>query len=236
MAELEHLAPADLVGLYSGCLSALTEGRPHATAVLDLVPPCLLLIPPGAPESASQGDGGARCAADAVEGGDGAPHGTPPAEASACHRQAAVHRLLHAEWRADQVGALLAVAREIRLRPAEAKEAVRKAINCARCAGGVSVPLLGVGLHARRAAVAQGCLKATHDPPMRVWGVAWRGMGKLIVPPCMRRAHACRPAPMPPAAAQDRRASAAAARAVPSAARVGRGRARVRGRQDHRPV
>ena len=41
---------------------------------------------------------------------------------------------------------------------------------------------------------------------------------------------------LPPAAAQDRRASAAAARAVPSAARVGRGRARVRGRQDHRPV
>ncbi|GBF90249.1 hypothetical protein Rsub_03382 [Raphidocelis subcapitata] len=134
MAELEHLAPADHVGLYSGCLSALAEGRPHATAVLELVPPCLLLIPPGAPESASQGDGGGRSAADAVDGGDGAPQGTPPTEASACHRQAAVHRLLHAEWRPEQVGALLSVVREIRLRPPEAREAVRKAISCVRTA------------------------------------------------------------------------------------------------------
>jgi hypothetical protein len=82
MAELEHLSPQDRVRLSGCCLSGLEEGRPHATAVLQLLPPCLLLIPPGAAGGGSQG-GGTPAAADAVEG---AQPGTPPAEPSSAHR------------------------------------------------------------------------------------------------------------------------------------------------------
>jgi hypothetical protein len=83
MAELEHLSHSDRLRVASTCLAGFEEGGPHAAAALELVPPCLLLIPPGAPEGASQGGG--RCAADAVDGG-GAPMGTPPAEPSLAHR------------------------------------------------------------------------------------------------------------------------------------------------------
>jgi hypothetical protein len=104
-AELEHLAPQDRIRLSSCCLTGLEEGRPHACAALELLPPCLLLIPPGVPDTPSQGGAGAgaRSAADAVDG-DGAPQGTPPTEPSVAHRDSALHRLLHAEWRVEQVG------------------------------------------------------------------------------------------------------------------------------------
>lgn len=104
MGELEHLAPPDRIRLASCCVSGFEEGRPHAAAVLELLPPCLLLIPPGAPEGGSQGGGERAAAADAVDGG-GAPEGTPPAEPSALHRDTALHRLLHAEWRPEQARA-----------------------------------------------------------------------------------------------------------------------------------
>lgn len=85
MAELEHLAPPDRIRLSSCCLSGLEEGRTHACTVLELLPPCLLLIPPGAPDSASQGPQLGRSAADALDG-EGAVQGTPPTEPSAAHR------------------------------------------------------------------------------------------------------------------------------------------------------
>lgn len=155
MAELEHLAPPDRIRLANACLSGFEEGRGHALLVLELLPPCLHLIPPGLTEGGSQGTGG-EGPAGAVDGA-GAPQGTPPAEPSSAHRcaaphacsagqaelggdwgwdcgkcctarhlgaaacrnlsatfcrtpatpcasrDAALHRLLHAEWRADQV-------------------------------------------------------------------------------------------------------------------------------------
>jgi len=132
-AELEHLTPTDRIRLSSCCLSGFEEGRAHACSVLELLPPCLLLIPPGAPDSASQGRQG-RSVADALEEEGGGAQGTPPAEPSVAHRDSALHRLLHAEWRADQVGALLAVVRDVPLTPAQAKEVIRKAVKCARTA------------------------------------------------------------------------------------------------------
>lgn len=84
MAELEHLEPADRARICSCCLTGLEEARPHACTVLELLPPCLLLIPPGAPTSASQ-EASQRGAVDALEG-EGVHQGTPPMEPSMAHR------------------------------------------------------------------------------------------------------------------------------------------------------
>jgi hypothetical protein len=81
MAELEHLTPVDRKRLAASCLSGLEEARNHAAAVLELLPPCLLLIPP----EARDGSGSGRSVADAVEG-EAAPLGTPPLEPSLAHR------------------------------------------------------------------------------------------------------------------------------------------------------
>ena len=142
MAELEHLAPRDRVRLAGACVTGFEEGRQHATTVLELLPPCLSLILPGVgvggagDESGGMGAGGdegdGASQADGVDGGAGGGGGSALLGAPGAHRDAALHRLLHADWRPEQVGALLAVLRDAAPTPQQAQAAIAKAVRCAR--------------------------------------------------------------------------------------------------------
>jgi hypothetical protein len=132
-AELEHLEPRGRMRLVSACLAAYESGARHSLDLLDLVPPALRLI-----RAVDVGGGGGddgdnssqQQAAHDTQQEQQQQQGQQPCDA---HRDTALHRLMHAEWRPEHVGGLLKVAREIGLTPAQAREAVRKAVSVARC-------------------------------------------------------------------------------------------------------
>jgi hypothetical protein len=133
--ELEHLPSADLVSTISAALAAMEAHTPHCCCLLELLPPCLSALSATAPDGGGDdADEEGAAAADAEADEDGTAAAAAAAASSAAkHRDAAIHRLQHCQWRADSVCQVLTVLKGLPMTREQLKAMVTKALRAARC-------------------------------------------------------------------------------------------------------
>lgn len=142
MPDIEYMLPEDLAVLITSVLTGMEQKQPHACILLELLPACLAALQsaPAANTSSTQA-----LTTDAAEGDaatDDAAAGAAAAAAAgpgggaaevAKHRDAAIHRLSHCQWQADQVCQILTVLKGMALTSDQLKGIMAKAIRAARC-------------------------------------------------------------------------------------------------------
>jgi hypothetical protein len=122
---MSYLQTGDRIKLVNCCLAAFEEEKQHALALLQLVPPALLLIQNGATTDSQPSQGGG------LDPGETAAAGAPLAPSTA-HRDSALHRLVHCSWKPEQVCSLLGVMKEIHMTPEQLRLVMHKAFKACK--------------------------------------------------------------------------------------------------------